>query len=90
MVLIWGVAAVAAAARYFYNRAHDEQPEQADAVVKGMRQATSVMGAMVSAVVAVLDALQMLTRPRLQMASAGGNGGSAVSPPFGRNVGGDE
>ena len=90
MVLIWGVAAVAAAARYFYNKAQHEHPAEADTAVKSMRQATSVLGALVSAVVAVLDALQLLTRPA-GMAVAGGNGGATkISPPFGRNAGGEE
>ena len=89
MVLILGAALAALAAKFTYNRAHDTHPEQADAVVKSMRQSTSVLGAIVTAVVAVLDALQMLTRPR-GMVAVGGNGGSTVSPPLGRNTGGVE
>lgn len=88
MVLILGAALAAAAAKFIYNRAHDTQPEKADSVVKSMRQSTSVLGAVVTAVVAVLDALQMLTRPR-GMVAIGGSGGS-VTPPFGSRTGGDE
>jgi len=87
MVLIFGAALAAAAAKFFYNRAHDNHPAEADQVVKSMRQSTSVLGAFVSAVVAVLDALQMLTRPRGMVAVSGGG---AVSPPFGSNRGGGD
>lgn len=87
MVLILGAALAAAAAKFIYNRAHDTEPDKAESVVKSMRQSTSVLGAIVSAVVAVLDALQMLTRPRGNVAVAG-NGGSVTSP-FGRTPGGE-
>lgn len=90
MGLIFAAAAAAAAALFAYNRAHDDHPVEADQTVRGMRQATGVLGAIVNAVIAVLDALQMLTRPRVQVSTAGNGGGGAVSPPFGSQRGTEE
>lgn len=89
MVLILGAALAAAAAKLIYNRAHDNHPQEAEQVVQSMRQSTSVLGAVVSAVVAVLDALQMLTRPRGMVAVNSGSS-DAISPPFGSRRGNDE
>lgn len=87
MGLIFAAAAAAAAALFTYNRAHEDHPVEADNTVRGMRQATGVLGAIVTAVIAILDALQMLTRPRVQV---GTGGGGAVTPPFGSQRGGEE
>ena len=62
MVLIIGIAGAAMAALAAYNKAKNRDPEGAKATVTHLRQSTSVVLAIGTAIHAVLDALQLITR----------------------------
>ena len=68
MVLILGVAGAAIIALNTYNKAKNRDPEMTRDAVVGLRQSTGVLLAIGRAIVAVLDALQLIT-------SASTNGG---------------
>lgn len=85
MVVILGIGLVAAAAQYIYNKATRENPEKAETTVKSFRQSTGVLAALVTAVVAVLDALSMIRRVLPTMGPT--NGTSTAAPPGGKMFG---
>lgn len=78
MVLIIGIATAAIAAVKAYNRAKDADEQHARHAVTSLRQSTGVVLAIGRAIVAVLDALQLITT------SASAIGASGVS--IGRRV----
>ena len=61
MVLIIGIAGAAILAVTAYNQAKDRDPEMTRENVVTLRQSTNVVLAIGRAIVAVLDALQLIT-----------------------------
>lgn len=59
MALIFGFAAAAAAVLALFNRI---PAERRDATTRNMRQSAGVMGALVAATTAILDALNFINR----------------------------
>lgn len=82
MVVILGIGLVAAAAQYLFNRAQASDPEGTNSTMRSIRQSTGVLAALVTAVVAVLDALALIRRVLPQ---TGQNGGP--QPPGGKQFG---
>lgn len=63
MGLILGVAAAAVSALYTYNRMRARDPVGATETITSLRQASGVLLALGRAAVALLDALQLISRP---------------------------
>jgi hypothetical protein len=57
LVLIWAAAGLAATALSIFNKSRQRAPEATDNAVRSLRQSAGVLGSIVAAIVAVIDAL---------------------------------
>ena len=70
MTVILAIAGAAIAAVTAFNRQREAEPQAAEVTVTSIRQSTSVVLAFGGAVMAVLDALLLLTGKRQQQGSS--------------------
>lgn len=93
MITIISIAVAAIAAVRSYNQRAKVDPVGTQETVTGIRQSTSVILAVGSAIWAILDALMFLTRPTGGGNSGGGGGGGnplRQQNVFGKTPAGDQ
>jgi len=72
VVLIVGIASTAAAAMVLHRKMQQRQFGEPDDVIRRIRQTTGVVLAVANFIRSALDALQLINRPAVASATAGG------------------